>query len=435
MKPLLIEMLALLLFALALGAARGQAPAAGAAGQYSVLDSGAKADGRSDDTAAIQKALDAASKSGGTVYLPPGQYLVAGSLRVPSGVMLAGAWEMPHHGAYDVATALLATGGRGQEQGPALIELTQSSGVRGLTILYPEQRAEAIVPYPWTIHGTGMHNTVENVTLVNSYQGIAIGPESNELHLVRNVFGCVLRRGVLVDACTDIGRIENVHFNPHYWYRSGHEGAGTWQQGYVLKYMREHLDAFTFGRTDWQYCTNTFVYGAKVGYRFIETKAGACNGNFLGIAADGGEGCVMVEAMQPPGLLITNGQFVSFGGDCIVTTPTYTAGALQLTNCSFWGPIRHIAYLQGAGAVSLHQCNLLQYQQAAIQAEAGEITVMATRFNQDQLALVLGKEVKAAVFLGNTTLGKAKIENPHRVQLKSGQNAELKLPAPPPAEQ
>ena len=45
-------------------------------------------------------------------------------------------------------------------------------------------------------------------------------------------------------------------------------------------------EAFVFGRTDWQYVFNTFCYGYRVGYRFIETKEGMCNGNFLGIGAD-----------------------------------------------------------------------------------------------------------------------------------------------------
>jgi len=419
MHSLPLVLCALLVLALAVPPARGQ-QANTMPGTWNVMDFGARADGKSDDTAAIQAALDAAAATGGTVNLPPAQYLVAGSLRVPTGVMLAGAWEMPHHGAYQVGTALLATGSRGNEKGPALIELSQSSGVRGLTILYPEQVADAIVPYPWTIHGQGMHNTVEDVTLVNSYNGIAIGPEGNELHLIRNVFGCVLRRGIFIDSTTDIGRIENVHFNPHYWPRSGHPGGADGNK--VLAYMRSHLEAFIFGRTDWQYCTNTFVYGARVGYRFIKTEHGACNGNFLGIAADGGDACVVVEDMQAPGILITNGEFVSFGGDCIVTTPTYQSGSLLLTNCSFWGPIRHIARLEGKGAVNLQQCNLLQYEDKAIVAEAGEITVMATRFNQPHPALSLGEGVAAAVFVGNTTRGKAIIENPHKRQLKMSAN-------------
>ncbi len=44
------------------------------------LTYGAKGDGRSDDTAAIQKAITDHLHSSGTVYLPPGTYLVSGTL-------------------------------------------------------------------------------------------------------------------------------------------------------------------------------------------------------------------------------------------------------------------------------------------------------------------------------------------------------------------
>ena len=37
---------------------------------------------------------------------------------------------------------------------------------------------------------------------------------------MRNVTGQPLRRGILVDAIYDIGRIENVHFNP-WWSNRG----------------------------------------------------------------------------------------------------------------------------------------------------------------------------------------------------------------------
>ena len=56
---------------------------------------GAKADGTSDDTAAVQKALDAAGQQGGVVRLPAGKYLVAGSLKIPEGVALVGSNQAP----------------------------------------------------------------------------------------------------------------------------------------------------------------------------------------------------------------------------------------------------------------------------------------------------------------------------------------------------
>ena len=58
---------------------------------YSVMDFGAKGDGKSDDTAAFQKALDAAaSAGGGVVHAPRGNYFFTGHLKVPGAVTLKG---------------------------------------------------------------------------------------------------------------------------------------------------------------------------------------------------------------------------------------------------------------------------------------------------------------------------------------------------------
>ena len=77
-------------------ATSGQAPTP-PMGSFGVVSFGAKADGKTDDTAAIQKALDATSKLGGVVRLPAGKFLVAGSLEVPVGVALAGSNQAPVH--------------------------------------------------------------------------------------------------------------------------------------------------------------------------------------------------------------------------------------------------------------------------------------------------------------------------------------------------
>ena len=54
---------------------------------FNVLQFGAKGDGKSKDTAAIQAAIDAAGKTGGTVIFPGGNY-VSGTLRLKSSVAL-----------------------------------------------------------------------------------------------------------------------------------------------------------------------------------------------------------------------------------------------------------------------------------------------------------------------------------------------------------
>src|SRR2546428_667268 len=66
---------------------------------FNVRNSGAVGDGKTDDTAAFQKALDVAGQAGGgTVHAPRGSYLFAGHLNVPAGVTLEGVWNsVPAH--------------------------------------------------------------------------------------------------------------------------------------------------------------------------------------------------------------------------------------------------------------------------------------------------------------------------------------------------
>lgn len=63
-------------------------------GMLNVKDYGAKGDGKADDTAAIQKALDAAGLINGTVFIPEGIYLCS-ELKVPEGIGIHGlpAWS------------------------------------------------------------------------------------------------------------------------------------------------------------------------------------------------------------------------------------------------------------------------------------------------------------------------------------------------------
>ena len=94
----------------------------------SVLDFGAKGDGKTDDTGAFQKALNkAGNEGGGVVFAPRGNYMFAGHLTVPNAVTLKGIWEsVPSHvgirnaGApkpTDDGTTFLVTADPGKEDG------------------------------------------------------------------------------------------------------------------------------------------------------------------------------------------------------------------------------------------------------------------------------------------------------------------------------
>lgn len=392
------------------------------------MPDGIKGDGKTDDTGALQNALDAVGKTGGTLQLPPAQYLIAGSLKIPTGVTLQGSWEAPHHGAYDKGSTLLITGGRGNEEAPAAIELQESSAIKGFTMLWPEQVWPDIVPYPWAIHGVNMHNTVENVTFVNAYNGIKMGQPWSELHLIRNVFGCVLRRGVFIDTTSDIGRIENVHFNPHYWGRSRHSSIKNTGDMDVARYMADNLEAFVFGRTDWEYVANTFVFAAKVGYRFIQTPNGACNGQFMGIGADYCRTCVQIDALQNIGIQVTNGEFTSHAGDpktAIVTAPE-ASGAAQFVNCNFWANPGKVALLQGSTTVTFGDCHFVDVpENGAIVAEKGKLIVRGCTFDKAGTAVVLKAGVKTALITSNLQPTGLQVQNEIGARAQIGLNEEM----------
>jgi hypothetical protein len=374
---------------------------------------GARGDGKTDDGPAIQRALAAAAKAnGGRVVLDARSYRLDTALTVPGGVTLAGTWESPHF--TPEGTILLATANKGQEDGPALIRLSPNSAVRGLTVFYPEQRLPDPVAYPWTIQGAGTNCSVMDVTLVNPTRGIDFGSQANELHYVRNVFGCPLQRGVYLDKTTDIGRVENVHFNPNFWARSGFPGAPA--HAVLIPYLAANCIAFDIGRSDWEFISNTFSFGCKVGYRFFESKDGACNGNFTGIAADWAVTAVLIEQTQPAGLLITNGEFV--GGDqseaCVEVTATHT-GVAQFSNCAFWGPMDRVARIKGSGRVQFAGCNFVNWGARnktlpAIEALDGDLDVSHCNFMEDKTQVYLGPNVTATI-QGNHTTGPLRVTN------------------------
>ncbi len=396
---------------------------------YSVRDYGAKGDGKTDDTAAFQKALDIARQAGGgVVYAPRGNYYFAGHLNVPDAVTLKGVWEsVPSHvglrndGApkpTDDGTTFLVTEGRGKEDGAAFITLHNNSTLKGVVLYYPEQNAaEEPAPYPWAIAMRGKNPAVLAVELLNPYNGIDAA--HNERHLIRDVQGQPLRRGIYVDDIYDIGRIENVHFNP--WWSMKRK---------LFRWQQEHGEAFIFGRSDWQYVFNTFCFGYNVGYKFIQTPAGVCNGNFLGIGADDCYTAVTVENSAPMALLISNGEFVSFHGPdpTMVRVEKSNSGSVRFVNCAFWGPCHQIAKVAGQGTVGFSDCTFVHWDaknenRPALQIESGTVLVRGCEFQQDKPQLELGEKVRRAVVSDNVITGKSRIINRSKVALNLSNNA------------
>jgi len=148
--------------------------------------------------------------------------------------------------------------------------------------------------------------------------------------------------------------LQDVHWNP--WFSD--------QPAYIA-YQSVYGQGFVFARTDWEYVFNCFVFGMAVGYRFIESAEGSCNGNFVGIGADESHNAsVLVESADPWGILIENGEFTafsqsgfgpSFGGHTQVVVGPNNVGAVRISNSAFWGPSTKNADISG-GSVGFESC-------------------------------------------------------------------------------
>lgn len=385
---------------------------------WNVRDFGATGKAPSDCTKAFQAAINAASEAGGgIVEVPTGRYRFEGSLYIRPHVTLRGTYTYApsHAGIRDrdwakpvFGTVLEPYGGRGREDGPPFITIETNAALQGVTVHYPAQDPEASepAPYPWTVALRGNNPAIMDVQLLNPYK--AIDASFNQRALIRNVHGQPIALGIFVDAVYDIGRIENVHWNP--WWTIN-TPIYEWQMANGI--------GFLFLKTDWHYVLNTFCYGYHIGYKFDANERGACNGNFLGIGADDCHTALHAEQIAPMGVLITNGEFVSFNGPdpTMVRVGPDHIGSLRFVNCAFWGPTNRIAEIDGRGTVGFSDCNFMEWGHRedaaapAIDVLGGSVLIRGNLFQEDKPQVRLREGVSRAIISENLMQGEVRIES------------------------
>lgn len=345
-----------------------------------ILDYGARADGKADNTKAIQDALDAAAAAGGGVVLVPnGKFAVMGYLRVPTGVTLSGTpgvWG--HSGSSLKSSSLLLYAGKNDPKGTAAISLEKGSGLRSLTAWYPEQDIDNIVKYSYTVRSLGEDVSITNVNICNAYQYMDLGTHPSRGHYVRNCGGTAILRGMYVGNNDGEGWIENVHLNQHQMYglhQAGQKGGYAPDQfdHAVYDILIWETDGFVFGYNKNEHVLGTFCLGAYAVYRFEAQDGKGTTGTFVQIGADGCRDSIVIDDADDVKLIVPG--CVSLGDDSsrsYLRTGAHFDGEVSLWGGSGYGAPTQCMIL-GGGRVNVSTFTFASFAGATPVLLGGEV--------------------------------------------------------------
>jgi len=226
---------------------------------------------KQDCTAAIQAALDDASAAGGgTVFLPKGNYRIEGSLTIPSNVFLRGRWRRITPTQKFAGTLLIVISKSDQ---PTIDLAGSGCGIRDLAFWRPSRNvahAEASTS-PFVITGHGGTVTIENVNLINPYNGIDLSAAS--ACCLRGIYGSPLHVGLTADRSFAVSRYDSIRFSPDYWTWSGLPGSPA-RDGVHRAYMKAHGTAVNIKEMDGFYFGFSRISGYRKGIHFEKGASG-----------------------------------------------------------------------------------------------------------------------------------------------------------------
>jgi hypothetical protein len=368
---------------------------------------GAVGNGITDDSAAFQAAMNAVYHSGanggGVVYVPAGNYAFYTNLTIPTGVTLHGDWQDWTKGTNGlVGTTFKVYYGAGNTNAAPFIQFDQNAALKDVNIWYPNQNPNSITPYPFTISLNGVSDSVvQNVALVNSYQGIEADGDSE--WILSTVVGTPLFIGLTADAIADICQTEDIRFSPAVWPASKLTNAPTLGGSYMT-WMRANGKGMQIFRLDGLLNINTSISGYNIGLDFEASPSGDSGCAFYNGYVTNCAIAANAQQSQISGLefsdftldgdiainrtITTNDADAQFE-DCQIIGRTgvavYCTGAdwqesMQFQNCT----ISNLMQLAGPGVFNLVNCNLSGSTQCVISASATRAAFTGCTFSPSQ---------------------------------------------------
>jgi T5SS/PEP-CTERM-associated repeat protein len=366
---------------------------------------GAVGDGITDDSAAFQNAMNAVYNSGGhgggVVYVPPGNYAFYNHITIPTGVTLHGDWTDWTKGTNGlVGTTFKVYYGAGQTNAAPFIFLNGSTALRDVNIWYPNQNPNNIIGYPFTI-GLDGDCVVQNVVLVNSYQGIQVNAATGGAkHILSTVIGTPLYMGISLDGIYDISHAEDVRFSPEVWPAARLTNSPAAGGAYAA-WMRANGEGMQLLRVDGEVCMEINISGYKVGIEANSSTNGSPGATFYSGSVSNCGTALLAQVMP----FQSGFQFANFDldGDTAVAHTSNTMATLQFYDCSLIGRTGTAVDFEGPAN---NWVSWAQFQDCTIsgtlQLDSGVFNAVNSSLNisQGSNQCVLGANATRAAFTG-----------------------------------
>ena len=277
-----------------------------------------RGDGAVDCTQGLQKALDdCRDGGGGTVFLPAGQYMITGNLKIPPRVTLAGDYNDPDGETEGYGTVIFANVPSEDTNVGGLFQLSGSSGVMGITVYYPNQDFENIKPYPAVFYTNGqgesyMLSTVQNCTVLNGYRGIGacchtVNTNAHEQLTVVNLKGTFLYTAAEVYNQADVGTWENVVVSGRYWAGAAGDYIRPVERNALNQYTTNHSVGMMLGDLEWTEFSGLVVEHCNIGLKIVKGQRIQFAGSLYNISLNHCAIGILVEDLDPRwGMLVAN---------------------------------------------------------------------------------------------------------------------------------
>ncbi|MCA3324219.1 MAG: hypothetical protein INF75_01510 [Roseomonas sp.] len=284
-----------------------------------VRDFGAAGNGTTNDAPAIQAAINALKLAGGGVLqFGPRIYRIASPIVIDGvTVMLQGAGFT--EGPTEANGTWLKIDQTGFTPFTFTGPMARGSIVRDIAVRqyhstsFTASWAPTDYDYIFRVQDCLGAVDFENILLVTVNRGIWC--DNSGRMSIKRLRGHVFTRGVEVDRCLDICRLEHVHF----W------TFGT-DNGHVVTWQQNNQDALVFRRVDGVFLDDIFVLGARSTLRFSSSASGVTT-KFYGsnIYADFSKYGIWIDGNDVEGRIAnitTQGELYTAGGPVPVTGAT-----------------------------------------------------------------------------------------------------------------